>query len=110
MAALRAATRGSRLALWQTHHVIGVLREQTATLEVDVVRIRTSGDIIQDVPLSSVGSSAFFTREIELALLDGRADFALHRHDAPFLRLRHRTGGSGDPTGWIRCRSGPAPG
>ncbi len=78
MDSLRIATRGSRLAMWQTNHVSDALRSATPRLDIDVVRIRTSGDIIQDVPLSSVGSSAFFTREIESALLSEEADVAVH--------------------------------
>jgi hydroxymethylbilane synthase len=64
--------------MWQTNHVSDALRSATPRLDIDVVRIRTSGDIIQDVPLSSVGSSAFFTREIESALLSEEADVAVH--------------------------------
>lgn len=78
MASLRIATRGSKLALWQTDHVVDALRGLDPSLDVEVVRIRTSGDIIQDVPLSSVGSSAFFTKEIETALLVDDADVAVH--------------------------------
>lgn len=78
MRKLRVATRGSRLALWQTEHVLERLRSLVPAADVEVVRIRTTGDVIQDVPLSTVGSSAFFTKEIETALLEGRADFAVH--------------------------------
>ncbi len=78
MTPLRVATRGSRLALWQTDHLIGALRIRTPSLDLEEVRTRTSGDILGDVPLSSVGSSAFFTREIESALLVGEVDVAVH--------------------------------
>jgi hydroxymethylbilane synthase len=64
--------------MWQTNHVADALRALTPELDIEVVRIRTSGDIIQDVPLSSVGSSAFFTREIENALLSDESDIAVH--------------------------------
>jgi hydroxymethylbilane synthase len=75
---LRIATRGSRLALWQTEHVAAALARSHSGLITSVVEIRTTGDILTDVPLSSVAGSAFFTRQIEAALLDGEADIAVH--------------------------------
>ncbi len=75
---LRIGTRGSRLALWQAEHTaerIGRLPDAPA---VEVVKIRTEGDRIVDVPLSAVSGQAFFTKEIEQALLDGRVDLAVH--------------------------------
>jgi hydroxymethylbilane synthase len=78
MAGLRIATRGSKLALWQTEHVARLIAPAAPDIELEIIRIKTSGDIIQDVPLSSVGSSAFFTKEIESALLAGEADIAVH--------------------------------
>lgn len=78
MTLLRVATRGSRLAIWQTEHVIAALRKVDPDLAVEVVRIKTSGDLITDIPLSSIGSSSFFTKEIESALLRGVADLAVH--------------------------------
>ncbi len=70
------ASRGSQLALWQAHWV----RQQLAALghpsRVEI--IRTTGDRITDVPLAQVGGKGLFTREIEEALLEGRADLAVH--------------------------------
>ncbi len=72
------ATRGSKLALWQAEHISALLRRQYADLEVDLLRIKTTGDKILDVPLAKVGGKGLFVKEIEEALLDGRADLAVH--------------------------------
>ena len=70
------ASRGSQLALWQAHWV----QERLAALglETRIEIIRTTGDRITDVPLAKVGGKGLFTKEIEDALLDGRADLAVH--------------------------------
>ena len=70
------ASRGSQLALWQAHWV----QTQLAGLghESRIEIIRTTGDKITDVPLAKVGTKGLFTKEIEEALLDGRADLAVH--------------------------------
>lgn len=77
---LRIGTRGSPLALAQTHMVRRLLaatqRIEEAAIEVEV--IRTTGDTIQDRPLSDVGGKGLFTKEIEQALLDGDIDLAVH--------------------------------
>ncbi len=75
---LRIATRGSMLAIWQAEEVARLLVESHPHLEVELVRLRTQGDIITDVALSQLPGKAFFTKEIEEALLDGRADLAVH--------------------------------
>lgn len=72
------ATRGSKLALWQAEHVRARLRERYPGLAVDLLRIKTTGDKILDVPLAKVGGKGLFVKEIEEALLDGRADLAVH--------------------------------
>lgn len=72
------ATRGSRLALWQAEHVKALLEAQDAQLRVSLNIIKTRGDIILDVPLSRVGGKGLFVKEIEEALLEGRADLAVH--------------------------------
>ena len=77
MRELTIATRGSRLALWQAEHVKGLLEERH-DLTVDLLVLKTKGDIILDVPLSKVGGKGLFVKEIEEALLDGRADIAVH--------------------------------
>jgi hydroxymethylbilane synthase len=73
---LRVGTRSSALALWQTERVRGQLRD--AGRETDRVEIRTTGDMVQEVPLSSIGSRALFTRQIDDAMLAGRIDLAVH--------------------------------
>jgi len=81
-AILKIGTRGSPLALAQTEIVITLLRgkhpELQATGAVEVVKIMTTGDKIQDRPLSDAGGKGLFTREIEEALLDGSIDCAVH--------------------------------
>ena len=72
------ATRGSQLALWQAEHVKSRLLSLDPELAVDLVIIKTKGDIIQDVPLAQVGGKGLFVKEIEEALLDNRADLAVH--------------------------------
>ena len=70
---LRAATRGSALARWQTDHVISLLG-----VEVEVVVISTEGDRRTDVPIEAIGGRGVFVKEVQAAVLDGRADFAVH--------------------------------
>jgi hydroxymethylbilane synthase len=77
-ATLRIGTRGSALARWQADHVAGLLLQMAGAPPVETVVIKTEGDIITDVPLSRVAGKAFFTKEIEQALLEGRIDLAVH--------------------------------
>jgi len=70
------ASRGSRLALWQAHWVQQQLAGLGYPSRIDI--IKTTGDKITDVPLAQVGGKGLFTKEIEEALLDGRADLAVH--------------------------------
>jgi hydroxymethylbilane synthase len=74
----RIGTRGSALALWQAHHVEALIRGQPGAPPVELVLIRTEGDIRTDVPLWQVGGRAFFTKEIDKALLSGEVDIAVH--------------------------------
>jgi len=69
-------SRGSKLALWQANHVAAQLK--TLGIESRLEIIKTSGDKIQDVPLSQVGGKALFTKEIEEALLADAIDLAVH--------------------------------
>ncbi len=75
-APLRVGTRASALALWQTEHVRA--RLHAAGYRTERVEIRTTGDMVQDVPLARIGSRALFTRQIDDAMLDGRIDLAVH--------------------------------
>jgi len=70
------ASRGSQLALWQAHWVQAQLAGLGYPSRIDI--IKTTGDKITDVPLAQVGSKGLFTKEIEEALLEGRADLAVH--------------------------------
>jgi hydroxymethylbilane synthase len=73
---LTIASRGSQLALWQAHWVQSRLAELGRESRIEI--IKTTGDKITDVPLAKVGTKGLFTKEIEEALLDGRADLAVH--------------------------------
>jgi len=75
-AALRVGTRGSALALWQTERIRERLTD--AGHPTERIGIRTTGDIVQDVPLARIGSAALFTRQIDEAMLAGRIDIAVH--------------------------------
>jgi hydroxymethylbilane synthase len=71
--ALRAATRGSELARWQTSHVGELLAR-----EIEAVVVDTSGDRRGDVPIWEIGGQGVFVKEVQAAVLDGRADVAVH--------------------------------
>ncbi|WP_210260085.1 hydroxymethylbilane synthase [Hongsoonwoonella zoysiae] len=77
---IRIGTRGSQLALAQAHETRSRLMEAHGLPEdrFEIVVIKTSGDMIQDRPLSEVGGKGLFTKEIEVALLDGSIDLAVH--------------------------------
>ena len=72
------ATRGSKLALWQANHIKDCLEKEHEGVSVELLILKTKGDIILDVPLAKVGGKGLFVKEIEEALLDGRADIAVH--------------------------------
>src|SRR5918999_1192992 len=73
MAALRIATRGSRLALWQAERVAALLGG-----DVELVIVSTTGDQRTDVPIWTIGGTGVFVKEVQLAVLEGRADLAVH--------------------------------
>jgi hydroxymethylbilane synthase len=75
---IRIATRKSALALVQTRWVAAHLCELEPTLEVELFEMITVGDRVRDVPLSDVGGKGLFVSELEQAMLDGRADLAVH--------------------------------
>lgn len=75
---LRIGTRGSALALWQARHVAALIGRQSGAPPVELVQIRTEGDVRTDVPLWAVAGRAFFTKEIDRALLAGEVDIAVH--------------------------------
>jgi hydroxymethylbilane synthase len=75
---LRIGTRGSALALWQAHHVEALIKSQPGAPAVELVRIKTEGDVRTDVPLWQIGGRAFFTKEIDKAQLSNEIDIAVH--------------------------------
>lgn len=75
---ITVGSRGSRLALAQTHWVIGALQEACPTCEFEVKIIKTKGDVILDKALDKIGDKGLFVTEIESALLSGDIDFAVH--------------------------------
>ncbi|MGQ8974817.1 hydroxymethylbilane synthase [Acinetobacter schindleri] len=78
MKTLKIATRQSPLALWQAEHIRARLQELHADLQVELVTFVTQGDKILDTPLAKIGGKGLFVKELEAALLDGRADLAVH--------------------------------
>jgi len=75
---LRIATRGSQLALWQAEYVKARLEAAHENLQVELNIMKTRGDKILDVPLAKVGGKGLFVKELETALLEKRADIAVH--------------------------------
>jgi len=75
---LRIATRKSALALWQAEHVAALLRAAHPGLTVELVPMSTRGDEIVDRPLAGIGGKGLFLKELEVAMLEGRADLAVH--------------------------------
>lgn len=78
MSVLRIATRESPLALWQAHHVQGLLASAHPDLQVELLPMTTLGDQRLEGSLSKVGGKGLFVKELEQALLEGRADIAVH--------------------------------
>ncbi len=78
MTHIRIATRRSPLALWQAEYIAAELERLDSNVTTELVKIVTKGDKILDVPLAQVGGKGLFTKEIDEALLDGRADIAVH--------------------------------
>ena len=75
---LRIATRASQLAVWQAEHVADLLRAARPGVEVELVRVTTEGDRRTDVPLSVIGGKGVFATEVQSAVLEGRAELAVH--------------------------------
>jgi hydroxymethylbilane synthase len=75
---LRIATRKSPLALWQANHVREALLARNPGLKVELLTMTTQGDKILDTPLAKVGGKGLFVKELELGMLEGRADLAVH--------------------------------
>lgn len=83
---LRAATRGSALARWQTNRVAQLLGEVAPDVEFEAVVVETDGDRRADEPIHALGGKGVFVKEVQAAVLDGRADLAVHSaKDLPSL-------------------------
>lgn len=75
---IRIATRESRLALWQAEHVAALLARAHPGLTVELTPMTTKGDQILDITLAKIGGKGLFIKELETAMLEGRADIAVH--------------------------------
>ncbi|MDO6708277.1 hydroxymethylbilane synthase [Photobacterium sp. 1_MG-2023] len=75
---IRIATRKSPLALWQAEYVKAALESAHPGIVVELVPMVTKGDIILDTPLAKVGGKGLFVKELEQAMLENRADIAVH--------------------------------
>jgi hydroxymethylbilane synthase len=75
---LRIATRKSPLAVWQAEHVASELRRLHPGLEIELVTMTTQGDRVLDAPLARIGGKGLFVKELEVAMLEDRADIAVH--------------------------------
>ncbi|WP_065995174.1 hydroxymethylbilane synthase [Acinetobacter defluvii] len=78
MKTLKIATRQSPLAMWQAEHIRDRLEALHPHISVELVTFVTQGDKILDTPLAKIGGKGLFVKELEAALLDGRADLAVH--------------------------------
>lgn len=78
MTTVRIATRKSALALWQAEYVKTQLEHFHQDIKVELVPMTTKGDIILDTPLAKVGGKGLFVKELEVAMMEDRADIAVH--------------------------------
>ncbi len=100
---LRAATRRSPLAIWQAEHVRALLQLAHPGLTVELVGLETEGDQRLDVAISAIGGKGVFAKEVQQAVLAGRADFAVHSaKDLPAVTVDGLTLASVPPRGDAR--------
>ena len=78
MRKIKIGTRASRLALWQAEFVAAELKKFFPTLEIELIKIKTTGDKILDAPLAKIGGKGLFTKELELQMAAGAIDLAVH--------------------------------
>ena len=78
MKKLVIATRRSQLALWQSEYVKSLLQEHYPDMQIELQEFVTKGDKILDVPLAKIGGKGLFTKELEVAMLEGTAHLAVH--------------------------------
>ncbi len=72
------ATRESQLALWQAYHIQDRIKELFGDIEVEINKMTSRGDVVLDKPLALIGGKGHFTKELEDAMLEGRANLAVH--------------------------------
>lgn len=83
---VKIGTRQSPLALWQAEHIAALLGSRNPSCAFVLVPMRTKGDKLLDVPLAKIGDKGLFTKELEIALLEGEIDLAVHSmKDLPTL-------------------------
>ncbi|RUO48312.1 hydroxymethylbilane synthase [Pseudidiomarina donghaiensis] len=75
---LTIATRKSLLAMWQAEHIKARLEQLHSDLSVELLPMSTKGDVILDTPLAKIGGKGLFVKELEVAMLEGKADLAVH--------------------------------
>ena len=75
---LKIATRGSQLAIWQAKWVRKFILDNNPEISVELIIIKTKGDKVLDKPLSKIGGKGLFVKELEKALLERKADIAVH--------------------------------
>lgn len=75
---IRIATRKSALAMWQAEYVQAELERHYPHITVELVPMSTQGDKILDTPLAKIGGKGLFIKELEIAMMEGRADIAVH--------------------------------
>lgn len=75
---IRIATRKSPLALWQAEHVAALLENTFPGVKTELVKMTTQGDKILDAPLAKIGGKGLFVKELEVGMLEGTADVAVH--------------------------------
>ncbi|MDK2824091.1 MAG: hydroxymethylbilane synthase [Clostridia bacterium] len=75
---IKVGSRQSQLAIWQTKYVVEILKNKCPEYNFEIIPIKTKGDKILDVALAKIGDKGLFTKELEMAILSGRIDFAVH--------------------------------
>ena len=81
------ATRPSLLAFTQTQQTVELLRKKNPDIDFEILKITTHGDTVTDKPLTAFGGTGVFVKELENAILEGRADFAVHSlKDVPSIQ------------------------
>lgn len=75
---IKVGSRQSQLAMWQTNYVVESLKAKCPQYNFEIVPIKTKGDKILDVALAKIGDKGLFTKELEVAIFEGKIDFAVH--------------------------------